>query len=86
MTKKHFERFAIMLALIEDDTTRDLVRVAIEDIARYDNARFDAYRFRDAVETLRCAACPSGFSADLFAGWFSRLDAVAQCRASRVTA
>lgn len=69
MTKKHFERFAIALALIPDDETRATVRAVIEEVARDGNRRFDMHRFRSAVETLRLGERPNGFSLELFASW-----------------
>lgn len=73
MSKKHFERFAIAIALIADDTTRESVRDVIEDVCRDGNARFDLYRFRQAIETLRAGNRPAGFSAELFNRWASIL-------------
>lgn len=73
MSKKHFERFAIALALIADDETRANVRDVIEDVCRDGNARFDLYRFRRAVETLRKGDRPAGFSAELFNRWACQL-------------
>lgn len=69
MSKKHFERFAVAVALIADDVARDDVRDVIEDVCRDGNARFDLYRFRQAIETLRRAERPAGFSAELFNSW-----------------
>ncbi len=73
MSKKHFERFAIALALIADDDTRANVRDVIEDVCRDSNARFDLYRFRQAIETLRNGGRPAGFSAELFNRWACQL-------------
>lgn len=80
MSKKHFERFAIALALIADDETRANVRDVIEDVCRDGNARFDLYRFRHAVETLRLGERPPGFSTELFNRWASILNHAAEAR------
>lgn len=81
MSKKHFERFAIALALIADDETRANVRDVIEEVARDSNSRFDLYRFRQAVESLRNGERPHGFSAELFNRWASILHRAAEARA-----
>lgn len=81
MSKKHFERFAIALALIADDKTRANVRDVIEVVCRDGNAHFDPYRFRHAIETLRLAERPPGFSAELFNRWAGILNRAAEARA-----
>lgn len=82
MSKKHFERFAIALALIADDETRANVREVIEEVARDGNSRFDRERFRSAVETLRQGERPNGFGLELFNAWAGILHRALEARAA----
>lgn len=80
MSKKHFERFAIALALIADDETRATVRDVIEEAIRDSAPRFDSFRFRLAIDQLRLGERPAGFSAELFNRWASILNHAAEAR------
>lgn len=49
MTRKHYEKIALMLAEIDDRATRAKMIAEFICIAVDDNPRFDAIRFADAV-------------------------------------
>jgi phytoene/squalene synthetase len=66
MSKKHFELFAVALATIADDATREEVREVILRVCRESNPRFSTATFDDAVSALRRAERPHRFTLSTF--------------------
>ena len=78
MTKKHFQDFAVALAMISDDSERHRAATLIGGVCKQANARFDFPRFIEAVEDLRQGACPKGFTT---ARWLECRDALRKAAA-----
>lgn len=62
MSKKHFEKFAAALALINDDPTRAEVRDVIVNVCRESNGSFRTSTFDQAIADLRAGERPHGFN------------------------
>ena len=53
MTKKHFQKFADAIALVEDYQDRIKIRDLIIGVLASDNPRFDASRFDEWIRRIR---------------------------------
>lgn len=68
MSKKHFEKLAVMVASIKDQTEKQTMTERMIEFCRDMNPNFSASRFTEAISELSQGLRPCGFSKATFEG------------------
>lgn len=68
MSKKHFEKLAVMVASIKDQIEKETMTERMIEFCREMNPNFSPYRFKEAVNDISLGVRPCGFSKATFEG------------------
>jgi len=66
MSKKHFEKLAVMVASIKDQAEKQQMTERMVEFCQEMNPNFSRFKFMEAVNDLSQGVRPSGFSKATF--------------------